>query len=361
MKPTWTITIIIICCSMMGIIRIHESRHLKTFYRAQKSLSLKNFKSKKNHLPPKDTELLSLWESMLTGKSGGLRQELKDQYQTLGLNHLFTPSGFHLSTVMLPFMKFISNKRWQLTLLLIIGLAILSLNGQDALKRMMKIKVSQKLLGQKSGFIFALVLDSLSGSLMNSPLGFCYSALFLGIIYSGSGFLFLWFFIAQALIAYFSGNLVTPFLILFSPILNSAFAICMPLLFILAIPLWNWQMVIGLKILSLLQGLVLIAANIAHHFPLWEIQTWSIFCFALFYYGKKRILILSLAFLSGSLNLEKSSPIRIGTKDFVPRGKILRIVESEEGQKVFWTDGKCDRQLRLGIWWEKCSPKRRST
>jgi hypothetical protein len=346
---------------MMGIIKIHDSRHLTTFYHAQKSVSLKNFNSKKNHLPPNDKELLNLWESMLTGKSVVLSQELKEQYQTLGLNHLFTPSGFHLSAVMLPLMKFISSQRWQLIMLLIIGLGIFSMNGMDALKRMMKIKVSQKFLGQKNGFIFALVLDSLSGSLLNSPLGFCYSTLFLGIIYSESRFLFLWFFVGQSLIAYFSGNLITPFLILFSPILNAAFAFCMPLLFILAIPLWNWQMTIGLKILSLLQGIVLVAGKVAHYFPLWEIQTWSLFCFALFYSRKKKMLIFSLAIFSGSLNIDKSTPIKVGANDFVPQGHILKILESDYGQKVFWTDGKCDRELKQGIWWEKCSPRRRST
>ena len=235
------------------------------------------------------------------------------------------------------------------------------MTGQGALKRMALIKLNQQLLGQKSGFIFALLLDMLFGSFMDSPLSFVYSFLFLGIIYSGSGWLFLWFFFAQSLIAYFSGELISPLIMLLSPLLNLAFAAAMPLLFLLAFPLWHWQLQTGLWILSLLQKLVSISAQLSVYIPSWEINLGVLLCFALFYFRKQKSLALALLFVCSSLNLDQLKNPSFGPYDYVPQGHILKIVSSDVGEVVYWSDGKCKRELVRGVWWEKCSPKRRST
>lgn len=354
-------TIIFISVFLLTLLKLEEEKSLIPFYKAQRTYKLANFEKAKQMVSKEELDLLELWESMLTGRSAPVARWIKDQYRDLGLNHLFTPSGFHLSAVMLPFMKFIKGKKWQLLILIIIGLGVFALAGQGALKRMVLIKIDQNLFGQKTGFILALLMDMLFGSFSESPLSFCYSFLFLGIIYSGSVFLFLWFFFAQCLIAYFSGELISPFIILLSPILNLAFAVAMPLLFVLAIPLAHWQLYLGLKILAGLQYLVGLSAKVSMSIPNWEINLGVIFCFALLYLARRKTFAVSLLLLSFTLNLDQGRIPSFGNYDFIPQGSVVKIIADESGETVYWSDGKCRRDLVRGVWWEKCSPRRKST
>jgi hypothetical protein len=361
MKLTWAVTIVTLSFLMMGILKNDEINKLQPYYSSQKTFKLANFQSQKVGLKPSEVELLELWESMLTGRSAPVAKWIKSQYQTLGLNHLFTPSGFHLSAVMVPFMKLLPTKRWHLLILMALGIGLFLMPGQGALKRMVAIKINQNLFGQKEGFILALVFDVLLGSFTNSPLSFCYSFLFLGIIYSKKNFLFLWFFFAQCLIAYFSGVQISPLILLLSSCLNVAFAVAMPALFLLAIPLWDWQLHIGLMLLSGLQAMVKISATLTSLVPAWEINTWSLICFALFYFRMRKRLAMAILVLSSGVNTPKKIQPTLGNFDFAPNGFITKIVNTEKDQRIYWTDGTCRRELMLGVWWEKCSPRRKST
>ena len=204
-------------------------------------------------------------------------------------------------------------------------------------------------------------MDTLFGSFSESPLSFCYSFLFLGIIYSRWVLLFLWFFFAQCLIAFFSGQLISPFIILLSPLLNLAFGIAMPLLFILALPLVQWQMNLGLQILKWLQKLVEISATVSSSVPSWEINAGVICCFIFLYLGFRKSLTVSLIVLSFSLNLDNARVPSFGNYEFIPQGRLMKIIPDESGETVYWSDGKCRRDLVRGIWWEKCSPRKGST
>lgn len=359
MKLTWLFSVVLVSFCLLSLLKLEELKQFNPYFKAQRTFKLSRFEEAKKSATKPEIELLELWESMLTGRSAPVSKWIKDQYKSLGLNHLFTPSGFHLSAVMLPFMKLITDKKWQFILLLVIGCGVFSMTGQGALKRMVLIKINQHLLGRKTGFVLALILDILMGSLNDSPLSFCYSFLFLGIIYSGSGWLFLWFFFAQSLIAYFSGELISPLIMILSPLLNLAFAAAMPMLFILAFPLWNWQVEVGLRILSFLQQLVELSANVSVYVPSWEINTGVLICFAFFYFKQRQLLALSLLCLTLSLNLDPEKNPSFGPYDFVPQGRILKIVSNDVGEVVYWSDGKCKRELVRGIWWEKCSPKKR--
>lgn len=360
MKITWVVGIVFLAFGLLTLLKLEERKQFFPYFKAQKTYKLQRFEAAKKITSLKEHELLELWESMLTGRSAPVSKWIKDQYKSLGLNHLFTPSGFHLSAVMMPFMKLIKSKRWQFYILLLIGVGIFSMSGQGALKRMVLIKLNQNLFGQKTGFVLALLLDMLLGSFTDSPLSFCYSFLFLGIIYSGSSLLFIWFFFAQSLIAYFSGDLISPLIMILSPLLNVAFALAMPLLFLLAIPLYQWQLDIGLKILSGLQQLVEISAHVSQLVPNWEINPGVLLCFVLFYYRKKKALAFALLCLTFSLNLDQNKIPSFGRYDFVPQGEMLKIVSNETRETVYFSDGKCRRELVRGIWWEKCSPRRRS-
>lgn len=359
MKISWIGFILIVSCSLLTSLKVDERAQLAPFYRAQKTLKLHRFTEAKKLAVGREYDLLELWESILTGRSAPVSKWIKSQYKSLGLNHLFTPSGFHLSATLLPFMKICRNSTSQIWLLIITGIAIFTLPGLGALKRMVLVKLGQKLTNQKLGFICALMLDVLFGSFMNSPLGFCYSFLFLGIIYSGRSYLFVWFFFGQCLIAYFNGNEISPLILLFSPLLNLAFGMSLPLLFLLAIPLWSWQVFIGIRLLGMLQALVEFSARMCSIVPSLEIHSVTLLCFVLIYFGKRRLLISTIFFISFSLNQDFQKNPSFGPYEFVPQGTVLRVTEKENEEVIFYSDGKCKRELVRGVWWEKCTPKKK--
>lgn len=339
-------------------LKMDERVQLAPFHRAQRTLKLQRFTEVRKLAIGRDHDLLELWESILTGRSAPVSKWIKAKYKLLGLNHLFTPSGFHLSATLLPFMKICRNSASQIWLLVITGIAIFTLTGFGALKRMVLVKLGQKLTNQKFGFVCALVLDLLFGSFMNSPLGFCYSFLFLGIIYSGKSYLFIWFFFGQCLLAFFNGNEISPLILLFSPLLNLAFAVSLPLLFLLAIPLWSWQVSIGLKLLGALQGLVELSAYICSLVPSLEVHCITLICFVLMYFGRRRLLAIAIFGISFSLNQDFQRNPTLGSYEFVPQGIVLKVIEKDYGEIAYYSDGKCKRELLRGVLWERCSPKK---
>jgi competence protein ComEC len=211
MNRTWPLIIFTVSFSLMLIQKSHEARLLSRFYKQDRVIKLKNFEDARSLVPKSDLEYLKLWESVLTGRSAPVSQILKEKYKELGLNHVFTPSGFHLSAVLSPLMKLMKRPRSELIILCLIGMTLCLLPGFGALKRMVLIKGHQRIFGRHEGFIIALIMDILWGSFQESTLSFTYSFLFLGIIYSGFDglFLILYFFtllitINYKFVSYFS-------------------------------------------------------------------------------------------------------------------------------------------------------------
>ena len=306
--------------------------------------------------------MLKLWESIITGRATPLSRLLKEKYQVLGLSHVFTPSGFHLSAVLFPFMKFLKHQKQKLIFLVLIGIGLFFLPGFAALKRMLLIKTHQNLLGMHSGFIIALTLDMFFGSFQNATLSFSYSFLFLGIIYSGlQGIgLIVWFYIAQIILAFFQGTDVSPLLLLFSPILNFSFGLIMPIIFLLSFPLWNWQLEIGLFLLKSVQALVDIFAHYCLKLPAIEVHIITLVLVLLFLLRRWKPLPVLLFFFCTSLNLDRSRTPGMPSNEFVPQGRIVKTMYEEKQVQIIFEDGRCNLRLVRGFWWENCSPKRRS-
>jgi hypothetical protein len=163
------------------------------------------------------------------------------------------------------------------------------------------------------------------------------------------------------LITFFSGVFISPLLLILCPLLNVAFAFAMPLLFILAIPLWNWQLQIGLAILSILQKMVLLSAKLTTFFPVWEVNFFFLLCFAFIYLRKKKSLVIAILVFCNGLNLESLKKTTLGSSEFVPQGREIKRMWKDDKLIVKWSDGKCEKLLTNGLWWEKCSPLRRSS
>lgn len=362
MNKTWLLSILSLSFVLLAIHKASEINSLTSFYRAEKVIKLQHFQKAKSQVEAKDQELLKLWESMLTGRSAPLSKWIKERYTTLGLNHLFTPSGFHLSAVLFPFLKYLPLK-FHFLFICLLGIGSLMLPGMGALKRMILIKGHQKIFGRHLGFIIALLVDVLFGSFQQGSLSFTYSFLFIGIIYSGARGLTLivWFFLAQMILAYFQGNDISILVLIFSPILNFAFGIMMPLLFLLAFPLWNWQLHSGIFILKFLQYLVDFCSHLTVLFPTFEIHIGLFIIIVLLMMEKPKSAILFTLILSNSLNYEPKTNLRIQTNELSLQGRILSTSYDSEQVKIVRSDGICKMKLVRGLWWENCSPRRKSS
>lgn len=363
MNRTWPLTIFTVSFILMLIQKSHEARQLGTFYKQDRVIKLRNFEDARLVASKSDLEYLKLWESVLTGRSAPVSKILKEKYRGLGLNHIFTPSGFHLSAVLSPFMKLIKGPRNELVILSLIGLSLCLLPGFGALKRMVLIKAQQRMFGMHEGFIIALVLDILWGSFQESTLSFTYSFLFLGIIYTGCEgvVLIFYFFLAQVMIAYFQGSDISPLLLIFSPLLNLIFTLLMPLLFLLAIPLWGWQLKTGILLLKLAQGAVDLCASLSMKFPTIEVNLVGL-VMIIFLQRRywKSLITLSMLYSHG-LNMDHLKATGVSRNEFYPRGTLLETRLQGDRISVIFSDGRCRIKLVRGFWWENCSPKRRSS
>jgi hypothetical protein len=362
MNKNWLIHILVISIVLLTILKCHELNSLSPYFKPEKIIKLKSFETARTRIQTKDLDLLKLWESILTGRSAPLSRFMKERYQKLGMNHLFTPSGFHLSAVLFPFLKLFKNSNQRLIPLITLGLFLFFLPGLGALKRMLLIKTHQNIFGLHVGFIFALLLDVLFGTFQNSALSFTYSFLFLGIIYSGPEgiLLIIWFFFGQLLLAYFQGSDISLLLLFFSPILNFGFALLMPLLFLLSFPLWDWQLHIGIGLLRLLQWPVDHCAMIIQKAPTIEVNIFLLVMIALVIFRLWKQVIMGTLLFCNSLNLDPAKTPGFPANEFVPQGKILKSEYREEYVKIYLSDGNCRLKLIRGMWWENCSPRRRS-
>jgi MFS family permease len=362
MNKSWLLSILIISLILLGILKASELKSLSPFFKADPVIKLKSFTEARSRIPKEDLEHLKLWESILTGRSAPLSRLLKEKYKSLGLNHLFTPSGFHLSAVLFPFLKLIKTK-YHLLVLIILGSALFFMPGLTALKRMLTIKTHQEVFGMHAGFCLALMADMLFGSFQNGALSFTYSFLFIGIIYSGlQGLsLIIWFFIAQIILAYFQNADISPLILLASPILNLCFGFVMPLLFLLAFPLWDWQLFTGIQIIKGLQYLVTFFSNLSIRLPMIEIHSVILICVGFLVFRNYRWALIAFVLLSSSLNLDRESIPSMPSKEFSPQGNIVETFYREKDVVVYFKDGKCRMKLVQGFWFENCSPVRRSS
>lgn len=312
---------------------------------------------KKEELP-----YLKLWESIITGRAAPLSKLMKEQYKNLGLSHIFTPSGFHLSAVLFPFMKVLKRPKHQLILLLFIAMLLMLLPGMQALKRMVLIKSHQKLLGLKLGFICALILDIFFGSFQIHTLSFTYSLLFLSMIYSGARGLQLifWFFIGQLILAYFQGLEISLLILIFSPLINLAFSVVLPFLFFLTFPLWDWQLWLGIRLLTVLHQAVSFFSALTLKVPFIEVHVVTLILMFLILKKKRQWLITGIIFFCQSLNPDYARSPGLPSKEFAPQGEIQRRIYRTEDVRIVFSDGSCKMKLIRGFWWESCSPRRKS-
>jgi hypothetical protein len=362
MKKSWLLIILLLSLGLMLIHRSHEIQQLQSFIPMQKVHKLKHFAKVKTGLSHQDQDLLEIWESMLTGNTRPLNKVIKEDFSRLGLRHLFTPSGLHLTALLYPTLKIFRGQKMQVLILTLLAFIFFPLSGFVALKRMVCIKWLQKFVGYREGFIFALLLDLLFGSFQVHALSFTYSFLFLGIMYSGVKCLgrVFWFFIGQSIIAFSQGIFIAPLLIIFSPVISFLFVLVLPVLFLLSFPLWDWQLETGLSLLRILLKTVSLSAEISSFIPSWEMHSGMLMLIGFCVFRKSYSFLLTLIFMSSSLNLDLKRSPSPSSYEWIPQGQIQKIEERKDKTVIRYSDGKCETILVRGMWWKKCSPKRGS-
>ncbi len=147
---------------------------------------------------PKEKDAPShLWTAMVTGDDRGLPREVKKSYYQLGLGHLFTPSGVHLSALA-PALRRVPRGIY-----VVIAVAALLTPGLLALSRVAWLKS----FGPAAhGFIAFTVIMFLEGMLVSwarAPISWVCSWLFLGITYHGPERLrWAWYLLGQMLLCW---------------------------------------------------------------------------------------------------------------------------------------------------------------
>jgi hypothetical protein len=356
----WLIGTLALSLFLLVTLKAQKVSSLAPIFSAEKTIKLDSFSEARKVTPKKDLDLLKLWESILTGRSAPVARHMKERYKILGLNHVFTPSGFHLSAALFPFLKLIKHPLSHIFWLGLIGLGLTFLPGLGALKRMVLIKIIQKKLGLRLGFGVALFADITWGTFQKQTLSFTYSLLFMGIIYSGlRGLkLLIWFFFAQLILAYFQDAHVSILILIFSPILNLIFTAIMPALLILSFPLWEWQLKSGLIILRHVQTLVDFCAYCCASFPMLESHVGLMVILTAVIFRKKKIIILGSIFFCSSLNFEQGN-LPTSSALHKPLGEFYETIYREKYVLVKFRDGVCKMKLVRGFWFESCSPIKR--
>jgi predicted membrane metal-binding protein len=152
-----------------------------------------------------------LLKSYVLGEKRGLSKKIIQDFKALNLMHLFTPSGLHMSSVLLILSFVLKRLPW---LQIVLCLLPFGFGGFYAIKRLCLLRlicILNKKLPYKLDifwlFIIVFSLDFIFGTYSQSPMSFSASFLFLGILFSlkdNNVFTLAWgFFSGQVLLAYF--------------------------------------------------------------------------------------------------------------------------------------------------------------
>lgn len=197
-----------------------------------------------SELPANQKKYFKLMAAFVVGDEKGLNK-MKKNYKTLGLLHLFTPSGFHLQALLI-FLSFIGFKKYKKKFLFI-SLSLFFIPGFEALKRIIVLKILESYQDKFKNwipnnfylFLIVFFVFFIFGDYFRNPLSFSLSFLFLGIIYAVNdnpkvGFVhyFFAFFSAQLLIQLFLPQEITMVHFLIGFFLGMLFNIFFPVMII---------------------------------------------------------------------------------------------------------------------------------
>ena len=307
--------------------------------------------------------------SYVLGDKRKLGRSLKWAHKVLTIQHLFTPSGLHLSSIfllILPLLKKLSPRiRWFISLTLFI--LPLFLPGFWAIKRICLLRILKLFftrLSWFSVFLIAFTLDFFWGTFDQSPLSFCFSFLFLGLIFSlegkDGGSLPLVLFTGQILISFFWQSLLNPFGIFIGQLISLIFSFLFPFFFI---AFWVPYKFL-LFPLDLFTYMVIVGAKISKDFPSFYITFDILILFFIMSASirlkiKVYLIILFICFYPPNLfNLPPKYFHKKRRYDFYlveERAGINSIKRTRRGYKIKYNSGyTCSYSLFNTFWQKSC-------
>lgn len=319
--------------------------------------------SKLPGLPLSKSDASSIWIAMVTGEDRFIAKDTKKIYFQLGLGHLFTPSGTHLSTLG-PIIKALPFGRM---LYIPIGLLALLIPGLIPLARVAWIKSIQ---GQRHGFGFFSVIMLVEGILYSwalAPMSWLCSWLFLGLTYfAPKKTLLLWYVLGQMLLTWVFHQKFSFLSPLTAFLFGIPLALLFPIIFFSSLFPWTFFQSGVLFILEKWHRFIMLTAKIHLYIPTIELHFGHLLLMSgLLMISRKyktRLLGLILLLLSSATgNWNQSRDLN--TKWEIVPSKKASIIDKVYHQNLIqtdWSDGtSCKEKLENGIWLKNCRTKRR--
>jgi hypothetical protein len=290
-------------------------------------------------LPPTDSPGRRMWNALVTGERKILREQENELYLRLGITHIFTPSGMHLTTLTL----FMSKGRVFKILSALLASLLGAISLFPAMGRVLWLKI---IPCSFAPFCIIMLLEGILFSWQHHNLSWICSWLFLGFCYfSPSSHRALWFSLGQMLLCHIFFQQWSLLGILMNVLMVTLLQIIFPVVLTLSLlPKLPQEQVISL-LDHLYQFLVLIdsihrylSSFIPHLGHLLLLLLWILLV------GRARLLVLPvlLLTLSAPLNQQKRSAYSQGKWEGVASEKV-----------------KCRFKWRNQRWEEGCRPQKR--
>jgi hypothetical protein len=294
---------------------------------------------------------VALINAYLTGQKNGLSKTLKKIHQDLNLQHLMTPSGLHLASLLVILGFFFKNPKAQFAFLLILGILVWPYYGLDSFKRMILFGLFRKNplrpLSLKSSFFLTFAFAFALGQYLRNPLSFCLSFIFIGaLIYTKnrlSTFITLGF--LQIIIANWFENSFSPMGILIGLCLSLLSPIIFPL-FILEALFPNLPFsFIWIEFLKALHSLILVKFDLSL-LPIIP------FFFYLRSYQLRRLALALSIFLTCLPLGHMATP---STYPSPPPSNFIKRTNLKNGAKFIYDNGmRCYSRLKGDEWSHHC-------
>lgn len=244
--------------------------------------------------------------TLATGDKSRLKKKFKRTFKLFGIYHLFTPSGLHLTAILLPFFYFLKKKRSKLlkTLLILILLSFFWLEKFYSLKRMCLFHILKLLFPKlkfRTIFILTFFLNFLWGGWSQSPVSFTLSYLFFGsIIFSNTKRQVLsHLFFSQMLVASFFEDYFSPFGFLIGQFFNLTFSLFFPVVTLAT----SLPLTCDLALVSAFLNLIQFCSKVLSNSPVLLMSPLSVLLMYLCWMGRglRNIQIFVLLILPSSL------------------------------------------------------------
>lgn len=324
-----------------------------------------NFKSKAS-LRVRTPESIKNWNrtarSFYIATQSGYKKELpriiKIELKKLGLIHLLTPSGIHLSSLLIFLFIFI-RRRNRLVIYIFASFFILPLVGFYSLKRILIFHLLKSFIkSNKVAFLSTFAIDLLFGGYLNSPLSFTYSFLCWGvIIFSPSkGMLIINLFLSQIYINYFNSEEINFLSIILNPILTSIFSLFFPLMsFNFWVFKFDFLFSAIYEFINLFIGTVQFLNQHTYSmlftpfFPMLLVP----FIKPLF---NGKALFIYLFISSQNLNIIKMNNLNSSKKHYLGLALRQELIKAKRN-KLNFIDRNCSKKLDSGFWRISCNKK----